>query len=124
MGEWRLPGLLYADDLVLCVESEEDLRAMVGLFVEVCRRSRLKFKAGKSKMMVMKVEERLECEVHIDGVYLEHFSKLKYMRCVLNEAGTDMAECNRKVASGRRMAGAIMSLVNARDFQIESVSLS
>ena len=28
-GEWRLPGLLYADDLVLCFDSEEDLRAMV-----------------------------------------------------------------------------------------------
>ena len=27
--EGRLPGLLYADDLVLCGESEEDLRAMV-----------------------------------------------------------------------------------------------
>ena len=27
--EWILPGLLYADDLVLCGESEEDLRAMV-----------------------------------------------------------------------------------------------
>ena len=28
--EWRLPGLLYADDLVLHGESEEDLRVMVG----------------------------------------------------------------------------------------------
>ena len=27
--ESRLPGLLYADDLILCGESEEDLRAMV-----------------------------------------------------------------------------------------------
>ena len=36
--EWRLPGLLYADDLVLCDESEEDLRAMVGQFVEVFMR--------------------------------------------------------------------------------------
>ena len=27
--EWRLPVLLYADDLVLCGKSEEDLRAMV-----------------------------------------------------------------------------------------------
>ena len=36
--EWRLPDLLYADDLVLCNESKEDLRAMVGRFVEVCRR--------------------------------------------------------------------------------------
>ena len=33
-SKWRLPGLLYADDLVLCGDSEEDLRAMVGWFVD------------------------------------------------------------------------------------------
>ena len=33
--EWRLPGFLYANDSVLCGDSEEDLRAMVGRFVEV-----------------------------------------------------------------------------------------
>ena len=33
--EWRLPGLLYADDLILFGESEEDLSAMVGRFVDV-----------------------------------------------------------------------------------------
>ena len=27
--QWRLPGLLYADDLVLCGESEGNLKAMV-----------------------------------------------------------------------------------------------
>ena len=31
--EWRLIGLLYAYDLVLCGESEEDLRPMIGRFV-------------------------------------------------------------------------------------------
>ena len=30
-----LPGLLYADNLVLCGEPEEDLRALVGSFVGV-----------------------------------------------------------------------------------------
>ena len=30
--ELGLLGLLYADDLVLCGESEEDLRAMMGSF--------------------------------------------------------------------------------------------
>ena len=33
--ELGLPGLSYADDLVLCGESEEDLRAMVENFVGV-----------------------------------------------------------------------------------------
>ena len=31
-GEWRLPGHLYTDDLVLCGEMEEDLKATVGHF--------------------------------------------------------------------------------------------
>ena len=34
-GESWLPRLLYADDLVLCGELEEDLRAIVGSFVGV-----------------------------------------------------------------------------------------
>ena len=36
--EWRLPGLLYVDDLVLCGELEEDLILMAGRFAEECRR--------------------------------------------------------------------------------------
>ena len=63
--ERRLPGLLFADDLVLCGESEEDLRAMVGWFVEACRRGGLKVNAGKSKVMVLNGEEGLECEVRV-----------------------------------------------------------
>ena len=48
-----MPGLLYADDLVLYGESEEDLRATVGRFIEVCRR----------RVMLLGREEGLECEV-------------------------------------------------------------
>ena len=29
--EWRLPGLLYTGELVLCGESEEDLKAIGGM---------------------------------------------------------------------------------------------
>ena len=43
--EWRLPGLLYTDDLVLFGKSEEDLRALVGRFAEVYKRRDLKFNA-------------------------------------------------------------------------------
>ena len=41
------------------------------------------------------------------------------MGCVLDESGTDGAECSRNVASGRRVAGVTRSLVNARDLQLE-----
>ena len=90
--EGRLPNLLYADDLVLFDESEEDLRTMVGCFVEVCRRRGVKVNAGKSKVIVLGGEEGLECEVCVDGIYLEHVSEFKYLRFVLDESGTDEAE--------------------------------
>ena len=45
--------LLYADDLVLYGESEVDLRAIVGRFIEVCRRRDLKVNACNSKVMML-----------------------------------------------------------------------
>ena len=69
-GEWRLPDLLYTDDLALWGQSEEDLRAMVGWFVKVCRKKGRKVNAGKSKAMVLNGEKGLECGVHVDGIHL------------------------------------------------------
>ena len=37
----------------------------------------------------------------------------------MDESGTYEAECSRKMASGRRVAGAIRSLVNARSLELE-----
>ena len=64
-------------------------------------------------------EDWLECEVCVDGIRLEHVPEFKYLGWILDESGTDKAECSRKVASRRRVAGAIRSLVNARDLELE-----
>ena len=71
---------MYADDLVLCGELEEDPRVM-GYFVEVCWRRGLKVNAGKSKVMVMNGEDGLECEVCIDGIHLECFRNYILWMC-------------------------------------------
>ena len=96
-----MPALLYAEDLVLCGEYEEDLRAVVGCFVKVCSRRGLKVNAG--------VGEGLESEVCVDGMRLEHVSEFKYLGCVLDELHKDEAQCRRKVASGKRAVSAIIS---------------
>ena len=55
----------------------------------MCRRRGLKVNAGKRKVMVMK------CDFHVDVICLESiFSELKYLGCVLDESGTDGAECS------------------------------
>ena len=51
------------------------------------------------------------------GIRLETVPEFKYLGCVLDKSGKDGAECSTKVvASVRRVAGAIRSLVNAREF--------
>ena len=98
-GEWRLPALLYADDLVLCGESEDDLRAMMQRFVEVCRKS-LKVNADKSKVMGMNGEEGLECDIRVDVARFKCQSA-NIWRCILDDSSTNVAECRRKVTSWR-----------------------
>ena len=78
--EWKLPGLLYADDLVLCDESEEDLRAMTGWFAEVCRRRGPKANASKSKVKILNREEGLECDVCVYGMHLEYRDTQEYIK--------------------------------------------
>src|SRR5678815_3430774 len=68
-GEWRVPYLLYADDLILCGESEESLRGLVERFCIVCKRRGLKVNVDKSKVMVVS-EDSPRCEVMLDGEQL------------------------------------------------------
>ena len=76
----------------------------MGRFAKVCRRRGLKVNAGKTNVMILNGGEGLECEVHVDGIRFEHVSEFKYLGCVLDESGTDGAECSRKVEweEGRR----------------------
>ena len=46
---------------------------MCGNFIKACKRS-LKVNEGKSKVMVLNGGEGLECEVHVDGIQLEHLN--------------------------------------------------
>ena len=59
------------------------------------------------------MEKRDKSKFHVHGV------RFKYLGCVLDVSGTDGTECSRKLANGRRFAGAIRSLFNARDLQLE-----
>ena len=55
-------------------------------------------------------------KIQVNGIRLKHVSEFIYLGCVLDNSGTDGAE---KVVSGKRVAGAIRSLVNPRDLQLE-----
>ena len=69
--------------------------------------------------MVLIGEEGLEYDLHVVGMLLEHVWEPKYLECSLHESGTYETDCRRKVASGRRIAGGIRSLVNASGLRFE-----
>ena len=87
----------------------------MGLFAEVYRRRGLKVNAGKSKVMVLNGKEGLKYEVHVDGIRLS-------MSWNLNIWGVfwiNQVQMEQNVIERWRFAGAIRSLVNARDLQLE-----
>ena len=69
------------DDLVLCDEWEEDLKAMVWLFFEVrvCNGRYLKVIVDKNKVMVSGEEEGSICEVLVGGTQFEYVSEFIYL---------------------------------------------
>ena len=74
----------YADELVLCGESEEDLRSpKVARFVKIYRRRGQGVNADKSKVMEFNGKEGLEYEVKGDGMRLEH---VKYLGFIFDES--------------------------------------
>ena len=95
----------------------------MGRFIEMGWRRCLKVSAGKSKVMILNGEEGLECEIYVDEIGLEHVSEFKYFGCVLDESGKDGAKYGWEVATEKSFVGAIRSLVNARDLQLECARL-
>src|SRR5678816_814811 len=50
-------------------------------------------------------------------------TQLKYLGYMLDEKGTDDAECSRKVVNSRKVAGAIKLLVNVKGLSLECASV-
>ena len=97
-------------------------RATVGYLVELCRRKGLKVNGDKYKVMVLNIEQGLECEVWT-GCNLRMCPNLNTLGMFwMNQVR--MKQCCRKVASRKRIAGVIRSLVNARGLQLDSAKSS
>ena len=71
-----------------------------------------------NKVLLLNGEKGLECKLYVDGIRLENVSEFIYLGCVLDESSRGESKGCRKVASRRRVLGAIRFLVNARDFQL------
>ena len=68
----------------------------------------------------MKVnEENTQCQIILDCKQLEQVTEFKYLGYMLNEKGMNDTEYGKKVTSGKKVAGAIKPLVNAKRLSCE-----
>jgi len=83
----NLSILLYADDIVLLAESEEDLQHMLNVSHEWCKKWRLVVNIDKSKIMhFRKTKKMRSCYNFMLGLYvIEYVQEYKYLGLVLNE---------------------------------------
>ena len=79
--------LLYADDIVLVADTQEDLQKMTDSVEKFCDRWRMEVNAGKTKVMVVGTKEVGEVEIMWKGKALEEVVEYKYLGLLLERNG-------------------------------------
>lgn len=79
--------LLYADDLVLLSENEEDLQTMLNILNDWCRKWRMRINVNKSKILHFRIpsQTRTTYDFKIGNISLEIVNRYKYLGLVLDE---------------------------------------
>ncbi|KAF2349168.1 Reverse transcriptase domain [Trinorchestia longiramus] len=98
VGEEKLSCLLYADDIVVVSESEQELQMMLKIVNGYSTDFKVKFGGDKSKVMVINGDETdRDREWNIGEVKIGRTKEYKYLGCMLTEDGCARAK-GEKVA--------------------------
>ena len=87
VGDRLVQCLLYADDIALLGESEEDIQLQLNNLLEWCKKWRMKVNVSKSKIVHYRPsgQERTQFIFKLGSENLEVVSQYKYLGLVLNE---------------------------------------
>ena len=77
-----LNALLYADDIALMAESENDLQYMLNIVHEFACKWNLKFNASKSKILVIGKRTDKNKKWHLGDNLIEEADEYKYQGCI------------------------------------------
>jgi hypothetical protein len=101
LGELRVTVLLFADDMVLLAESEEELEKMVGKVKEYCEEWRLQVNVSKTKVMVVSKDGEKVASVRYRDEELECVKQYVYLGTLFSSNGKWEAEIERRRQIGR-----------------------
>ena len=98
--------LLFADDLILVAEREEDVENNLNILDEVMAKWSMKVNWGKTKALVVK-RGGGSCNVSVKGEMVEEVKVMKYLGALFNEEGTCEDEIESRIGATGRTIGAL-----------------
>ncbi len=120
---------------MLLAEGEENLQRVVNEFYNVCKRRRLKVKAGKSTVMVSERREGevidfntayrvrmpavARCRIMLGREKMEEVSEFKYLGIVLCKHGGMEGEIRERLMKGRRVVGLLTGVMKGRNVSMD-----
>ena len=101
--------LLYADDLVLVADSQEDLQKMLDVVGGFFKRWRLEVNLSKTKVMAFGVRALGSMQVRWKGKMVEEVAEYKYLGLLLEKSGWKK-EKEKMLRKARMAAGMVWGM--------------
>jgi sorting nexin-29 len=111
VGDQKISILLFADNMVLLAESEEELKDLMAAVEEYCKEWHLEVNVDKTKVMVTSKEGDKSAKVVYDQAELECVKSYTYLGTVFTADGKWEEEVERRIKAGRAALGSISKQV-------------
>ncbi len=96
-GDHMISSLLFADDVVLLVPSDQDLRHALGRFAAECEAAGMRISTSKSKAMVPS-RKKGACPLQVGGEVLP-VDEFKYLGVLFTREGRMEREIDRRIGA-------------------------
>ena len=113
LEESTVQFLLFADDLVLVVENEDDIKKNAEVLNEVMKKWKMRVNWQKTKVMVVQ-REGGTCHLVVDNVEVEAVQTTKYLGAMFNVEASCDDEIETRIGIATRMVGALRRQVIER----------
>ena len=95
-SDFRIPTLIFADDVVLLAPLVGDLQLSLEQLAAKCEGMRIR--TSKSEIMVLS-QKRVECFLWVGSKILPQVEEFKYLRVLFTSNGRMQQEINRQISA-------------------------
>ena len=118
INETQIPILMYADDVVILSENEEDLQHMLNLVNNWCQKWKMSINQKKTKAMHFRPKTINQCmtPLFLGQAKIEYTNYYKYLGVYINEFLEFDYHCTTLSEAGTRALGSVISKLRNNEY--------